>query len=548
MSLFSAIGNAFKAAVPVAKALTNFLPIPSIAKTALDMGIDAVAGGKLPSVTGLLGPSGSKLFAAAQNLPALVSGQVEAVGRALDSQGVVANAIRAARAAKDDALTRSIGAKYENDLIYSDDKVFSAISLVTNQTRAPMFGILLSSVSREVATPIATLAPFQVINYSTTTQGLAAVTDISRWVQQRFRDFFNTKSLFEITPVISVIQRLWDYAKNLDNPFDFYNFFGYNGPEVVSPLASMDVPVVNAILDKISRHKTTKSLEQWFAAVAHHKELLRPFRKIVADWLGSEAGDLPAFMLDMLTFYILVEWGPQMVKWIYTQDSTFEMRQAYSISRISSDHIYDIYDTLHYMVNSANASWLITFNATPSPATTDAQRAAYMLACYHLVVATNLLMVTSVVMEMSNFGVDGGDIADLHSSLSGNGTTDPVDYWEAIAAFCNHDNADLIRMGKDVVATAIAEATISDSEIVLLGEDDLISVTKIEGLIRELEQLSVMEMNSIQYLDFYRLCESAASNLEAAISGRRIDDPARAALLLTRVKAVQAAANSRARS
>lgn len=542
---------------PAVKAVTSFLPIPSVARTAISMGMDAVAGGKLPSVTGLIsslaGGDAPKLFASMKGIPGLVDAQKGAAAVLLQGQQVIADSIRAQRDARLDGIASAAAARWGNDVSWSDDIVFSTLSRITVQNRVTVFGVLLprASFGAATSTPLSgaiTTCYGTTFDFSAGTNGFGAVYAISQWIQDRTRAYFNTRSLFEITPVLTVIQKLWLLAKDLDNPYDFFNFFGYKGPEVVAPLAGLDLPIINAALDRISKHRTTKSLDQWFAAASYFKDALTPYRKITADWLGTEAGDLPTFLIDMLSFYLLTNWGSEMVAWLYDQDASIEMVKALPVATFNAMHSYDKYDALHFMLNGADTGYELVYGVTPIPpaAITDLQKNTWRLAAYHLLTITNLTMLMRNIITFNNFGVDSEDISDLYDSLTGAGTTDPSDYWEPIASLCDADNADFIRIGVSALTEAIAEATIAEAELVILDSDDLVSAAKLEGMVRNIEQAMASRetMTDVEILNLVRICDSAATNLQHVIDNNMVDEPTRAKNLLIRIKAATAMLNA----
>jgi len=537
MSFFSklkaGIGNILAKAAPVVSAITSVLPLPNVARTAINLGIQG-ASNALRGVTAL-GDEAGRLFGSMQGITGLQGALRNTALSQLQSAGTSANSYRNMIEAQKSQTLAQAGAVFGSNIVFTGDLLFNSINLITNQNKHTMFAV---PKPRSILTKPSpnTFASFGQVFVFTSTSGIGPVIQISEFWQAKWREFLNTKSIMDLTTVTSLIDILGTITSNLDNPYDFLNLLGYEGPEVVTPIAKLDVPIVNGVINKIARHKATKSLQQWFAAVGHFRDQLRDMRIVVADWLGSSVDDYEPVFIDMLSFYVIITWGQEYVEYLFEMYATHEMYDA--IPQFAEKHKYDQLDVLHYALNSAKVGWDLAFIAAATPAT-EAQACPMRYAMWNLTLISVMTSVMRMVVSFTSFGLDDGDVDDIHKSLVGIGNTDPADYWGNIQFICNQDNADLLAMDNEQWAEVLAEASVSAADIVITDEYDLISAARLESMVIAMEQeFAKPDLTSIDFVRLVALVESNISNFEAGVAAGKIDEPDRVSGLVVRLKAL----------
>lgn len=529
------IGKAIGSAVdsPISKAVASVIPGGEFIRGSISA---------IGSATGKIRSLGSddSIRVSPQGYTSIIDSSRDTINGALTDLSAEAKDIRLQRAEAASRQQANLQDRFGSELVYSDDLLFAAVNTVA-LGRVPDFSFVKNAEESvpDVNSAGATGKVIANVSGSTITFGallsatLGDIGAISTKMQSLVKDFILSKSLMAINPVITIISRLKALTATLDNPYDFYNFLGYNGPEVVRSIAQIDKPIINGMLKRVSEHVTSKAFAQWFAAVDHYKVTLESFRKITADWLGDEADGYPTFLIDMVTFYVFAAWGKEMMVNLYTTLRTREMDAVITPAELGAMHIYDIYDQIHYMQVASKATY-DRVNLLTSSNPSEAERITYYTAGHNLIVTSFLLQLAQALIGLSGFGLDDEDINNIYSLCTG---TDEL--LVDLAAICDQDNALYVQMSQRSVCESIIDAELMALSIQIASDNEVITTLSLEKLMSELsttigalDSLSVPE--KAKMVNFYR---NLSAEIRQAVAENRVSDQAYTLVQLTKIDA-----------
>lgn len=560
MGIWNTLGNALKGVVKsvdlksVGQSLLNAVKPANLLETATSFLTSGPIGGAMNFISNFTSapesgsePANPKIKIKSSSISELFEKHKENLKNGIDKKRERANALREQRNQAITAVKNAAVSGYLSQLDIKEDMLFAAIRAVSegkhkewgwvknvNSSQGASGNDLLTAPTMDSFTEITLVASLESTDFSIG----GSITTI---FERDLRQYFDVTGIGEIASVVTIIQKLQYYTANIDNPFDFFNFWGYNGAEVVNPLSSIPSAVIDGMLMRISRHKISKSMAQWFAAVANYSSELVAYRKITADWLGTQANNMPPFMIDMISFWVLKRYGIPILIHLYSKYCTREMNAIITPSNLSNMHIYDICTQFNYMQSSARITWEsgnIVLPASPS----QEEQCQAKIRSFHLVVMSWLLQLSLTVSQLSSFGIDNEDIQDIFNTLT---TADPV--VEDLSILCDKDNADLLSLDDDEMIQIIAHAQFSSAEIEMT-EDTVVDDESVQTFIKDMESVITSTTVSLNVVSTaINLCgktlglieQEIQNNDDTIIRGRFAKYQATLMALLTQLKTKQ---------